>query len=81
MISKYLAITGTSVTVDLGRFYVTQPIVFVCINGAPTEVSWVAETQTHPILGEVYYRVVFTFDVSAVGNNFTVIVDGNEAQT
>lgn len=73
-----LPVSGTSVTVDFpDQQFVIEPSVLICINGAPTDVTW--ELTQSVVSGVTYYTSIdITFQSAAVGKSYTLIVVSND---
>ena len=73
-----LAVTDTEIRLDFppGFYPVTEPVVVVTVQGAPTDVDWSAPPEAVAGLGEVHTHVVLQFAAGAVGRRASVWVAG-----
>lgn len=74
-----IAITSTSpIRLDFppGRFTVTEPLVFVTVNGGPTHVTTTSPKESVVGYGEIHTHVTVTFPSGLVGLRAFVWVMG-----
>lgn len=75
-----IAITTSAAPIRLdfpaGQYLVTEPVVLITVNGAPTNVTITATPAAMGDFGEVYTHILVQFDASAVGKRASILVLG-----
>lgn len=78
-LARNLPVTSTSITVTFptGVYFVTEPAILVTVLGDVTNVN--ASMNSTPVngIGNVYTSIVLTFQPSAVGKRFSLLVAGD----
>lgn len=59
-----------------GQYLVTEPVVLITVNGAPTNVTITATPQAMGDLGNVYTHIQVQFDAAAVGKRASILILG-----
>jgi hypothetical protein len=75
--AENFSVTGTNVHIDFPTAtFILAPAIYICINGAVTEVTWVFN-QTIINLVTYYSSIDITFQAGAVGKTFSLIAVSN----
>lgn len=79
-LNSKIAISSTTVVISYapGNLFLDEPLVFITVNGAITDVAWTHQTTVGP-LGLVYSGLTLVFDAAAVGLTASLSVDGTQA--